>query len=73
MNKLETLSMDQLARVGGGDGAGGMDIGGMLNMVGGMADKMGAGGKGAQIAGMLGPMIQQFAGAAGGGGGQQQG
>jgi len=68
-DKLATLQLDQLAHVTGGAGFDMSQIGGLISQAGSMADQAGAGGKGSQIAGMIGPMIQKFAGMAGQSGG----
>lgn len=59
---FETLRVDQLAHTIGGAG---MDIGSLIQQAGSMADQAGAGGKGSQIAGMIGPMAQNIMGMVG--------
>ena len=63
-DQLETISTEDLAQA-----IGGIDIGSMIQSIGGLADQFGAKGKGSQIAGMIAPIAQQFAGMIGGAGG----
>jgi len=67
---LETIPMTQLGAVTGGAGFDLSSLVRVLPQLGQLADQHGAGGKGSQIAGMLGNLLQMFGGA---GGGQAQG
>jgi hypothetical protein len=60
-DKLETVCIDQLARVTGGAGFDMSQIGPLIQQAGSMADSAGAGGQGSKIAGMIGPLVSQFA------------
>ncbi len=69
MTKLETIPTDQLAFATGGAGLGNIDLGGIINTIGGLVGSFDKSGKASQIIGAIGPLIQQFMG---GQGGQQQ-
>lgn len=59
----ETLSTEQLVTV-----AGGFDIGGIAQSIGGLVDRFaGTGGKATQIAGQIGGLVSSFMGGGGGG------
>jgi hypothetical protein len=68
MTKLETIPTDQLALATGGAGMGNIDLGGIINTIGGLVGSFDKSGKASQIIGAIGPLIQQFMGK----GGQQE-
>jgi hypothetical protein len=70
MTKLETIPTEQLACATGGAGLGNIDIGSIVNTIGGLVSSFDKSGKASQILGAIGPLIQQFTG--GGKGGQQE-
>jgi hypothetical protein len=73
MTKLETIPTEQLACATGGAGLGNIDLGGIINTIGGLVGSFDKSGKASQIIGAIGPLIQQFIGGQGGQqGGQQQ-
>lgn len=72
MTKLETIPTNQLAFATGGAGLGNIDLGGIINTIGGLVGSFDKSGKASQIFGAIGPLIQQFIGGQGGQGAPQQ-
>jgi hypothetical protein len=68
MTKLETIPTEQLAIATGGAGLGNIDLGSIINTIGGLVGSFDKSGKASQIIGAIGPLIQQFMGK----GGQQE-